>query len=62
MQEYMESFAKKSGGCDELDVYFEMPNTQDVVRNEMQTLFAGREPDEIAAAIQKELDNYQNNK
>lgn len=57
-KKYMEIFAQKTGGCNEFDVYFEMPNMQEVVRNELQTLFVGRSTKEIADTIQKELDKY----
>ena len=57
-KKYMEIFAQKTGGCNEFDVYFEMPNMQEVVRTELQTLFVGRSTNEIADVIQKELDKY----
>jgi raffinose/stachyose/melibiose transport system substrate-binding protein len=61
-KKFMEIFAQRTGGCDEFDVYFEMPNMQEVVRNELQTLFVGRSTKEIADVIQGELDKYNNSK
>lgn len=61
-KKYMELFAQRTGGCDEFDVYFEMPNMQEVVRNELQTLFVGRSTKEIADVIQRELDKYNSSK
>lgn len=58
MGEYMRLFSERTGSTDELDVYFEMPNTQEVVRSELQTLFAGNTVEEVLNKIQNELDAF----
>lgn len=62
MKQYEEIFSENTGGTDELDVYFAMPNTQEVVRNELQTLFAGNTVDAVLEKIQSELDAFEENK
>lgn len=58
MGEYMRLFSDRTGSTDELDVYFEMPNTQEVVRSELQTLFAGNTVEEVLNTIQNDLDAF----
>lgn len=62
MSQYEDIFSENTGGTDELDVYFAMPNTQEVVRNELQTLFAGNTVDAVLEKIQAELDAFEKSK
>ena len=58
MKAFMDAYAQRSGSADDLARYSEMTNLLEIFRSEIQLIFTGKAPADIAATIQAEYDKF----
>jgi raffinose/stachyose/melibiose transport system substrate-binding protein len=58
MKAFMDAYAKRTASADDLAHYSDMTNLLEIFRSDIQLLFTGKAPADIAATIQNEYDKF----